>query len=88
MILFQKGMVPVAPASTSFIHMGEINIAADFPELLKVKTGWSFHIAANVTDNDNSRTNTGLTFSTGDDIYWTGDTWETQGSDVIDGGTF
>lgn len=54
---------------------GTITIAADFPTLASVETGYLYRITATVTDNDATRTNTGLTFSAGEEIFWDGSTW-------------
>jgi hypothetical protein len=45
--------------------------------LTEVQIGWEYIInnPAGVTDNDPTKTNTGLTFNDGDFIIWTGATW-------------
>jgi hypothetical protein len=58
---------------------GEIAVAADFPTAAAVQVGWWYSITAPVTDNDGTKTNTGLSFVAGDEIYWSGSTWGTVG---------
>lgn len=55
--------------------VGSITVAADFPTLSAVKSGNVYNILANVTDNDATKTNTGLSFLEGASIYWNGTTW-------------
>ena len=54
---------------------GSIAVAADFPTSAAVQTGWVYIVTATVTDNDASKTNTGLSFADGDEIMWDGSTW-------------
>lgn len=54
-----------------------ITVASDFPTSASVQNGWLYIIGANVTDNDPSKTNTGLSFLAWDDIIWNGSTWVT-----------
>lgn len=54
-----------------------ITVAADFPTPITVQNGWFYIVWANVTDNDPTKTNTGLSFSAWDDIIWNGSTWVT-----------
>jgi hypothetical protein len=63
--------------SGSTIFKGEITQPSDFPMLLEVQPGWEYIInnPAGVTDNDVTKTNTGLSFNDGDFIIWTGSTW-------------
>lgn len=60
---------------------GSISVAADFPTLATVQVGWMYKILANVTDNDATKTNTGLSFYSGDYIAWSSSgTWTELGS--------
>ena len=54
---------------------GEITVAADFPTLASVENGFFYKIAADVTDNDPLKTNTGQSFKTGDFPAWNGVNW-------------
>jgi hypothetical protein len=65
--------------TSPFQPKGNIAVAADFPTAVLVQTGWTYHITTNVIDNDVTKTNTGLAFAAGDDIYWIGGTWELGG---------
>lgn len=56
-------------------YKGGITLPADFPTLSAVQTGWMYQIISNVTDNNSAKTNTGLSFSAGDEIFWSGSTW-------------
>ena len=71
--------IPVTPASigldTPLDYQGIITVAADFPTLLEVETGWYYTIAAAVTDNDATKTNTLAVFAEFDEIVWTGAAW-------------
>ena len=62
------------------LYKSIISINTDFPTLANVKTGWYYHINSNVIDNNATRTNTGLTFTAGDEIVWNGSSWDTLGS--------
>jgi len=62
------------------IFKGSIAVASDFPTLTAVKTGWFYIVSTDVTDNDPTKTNTGTSFLTGDEIVWTGSTWDVVGS--------
>ena len=62
--------------------MGEINVAADFPDPGSVSNGHVYVVKQTVTDNDPTKTNTGLTFQAGDEIAWNGTTWITLGPPV------
>jgi hypothetical protein len=62
-----------------FDYKGSVTLAADFPTAAAVETGWFYTVAGNVTDNDATKTNTGLSFIAGDEIVWDGTTWVTLG---------
>jgi len=68
--------------SGGLIFKGAISIPADFPTLAEVETGWFYTITAEVTDNDPTRTNTGLSFVIGDEIAWNGSTWIVIGNEL------
>jgi len=61
---------------------GEINAAADFPAPSAVSNGHVYVVKQTVTDNDATKTNTGLTFQAGDEIAWNGTTWIVLGPPV------
>ena len=70
------------PSPMRFI--GAIAVASDFPTVAAVKTGWTYRITANVTDNDPTKTNTGLSFLAGDEISWNdAGTWSNLGSAAL-----
>ena len=62
---------------------GAITTAANFPTTAAVKDGWWYTIAAAVTDNDPTKTNTGQAFIAGDDIYWYGSAWVLVGENAL-----
>jgi hypothetical protein len=72
-----------------------ISVASDFPTLSEVKNGFVYKVLQNVTDNDVTKTNTGISFNTGDTIVWESATWitiatgskvELEASGVLSGG--
>lgn len=66
----------IGPALTSPIqYLGTIANAAAFPTPTAVRTGHMYLIAAPVVDNDGTKTNTGLVFTTADTIIWNGASW-------------
>jgi len=62
------------------LFKGKIDVNSDFPTLAEVQTGWFYTIGTDVTDNDATKTNTGLSFVAGDEIAWDGTTWITLGN--------
>ena len=62
------------------IYKGIINVPSDFPETLRVQTGWIYVVLTAVTDNDPTKTNTGQSFLLGDEIIWNGLSWTELGS--------
>jgi hypothetical protein len=63
---------------------GFIFIPSDFPTLAAVQVGWQYIIAsATVTDNDITRTDTGQTFTQGQQIKWNGHNWTVVASDIL-----
>jgi len=69
-----------ASATAPLIFRGVITVAADFPTLAAVRPGWYYRIAADVTDNDATKTNTGAVFEAGSEIAWTGAAWADFGA--------
>ena len=61
-----KAYVDSLPKPLTF--KGVINIPGDFPTSAEVTEGWFYQIGTDVTDNDGSKTNTGLSFTAGDEI--------------------
>lgn len=61
---------------------GSVSAAADFPTVALVETGWTYIVAADVTDNDATKTNTGDSFKAGDEIAWNGTDWTRLGRKV------
>ncbi len=59
---------------------GSISASSDFPTSADVQTGWVFLVLSDVTDNDATKTNTGQTFSSGDEIMWNGTDWTVIGN--------
>jgi len=76
-----KTYIDALPKPLTF--KGTINLPADFPTPAAVQEGWMYQIATNVTDNDATKTNTGLSFLVGDEIAWNGTTWATLGSTEV-----
>jgi hypothetical protein len=56
-------------------YIGTIAAAASFPTLAAVRTGWTYKITSNVTDNDATKTNTNQSFVDGACIAWNGTNW-------------
>lgn len=61
-------------------YEGVLNAAADFPTKSSVEVGDLYLVGTNVTDNDASKTNTGLSFLVNDEIMWDGVTWQNLGA--------
>lgn len=59
---------------------GTVNAASDFPTLAEVISGWVLRVLSDVTDDDPSKTNTGQSFSTNDEIAWNGSNWTVLGN--------
>jgi hypothetical protein len=57
------------------LFKGAIAVATDFPTLATVQNGWTYTITADVTDNNATRTNTGISFLQNAEIAWNGSTW-------------
>lgn len=58
------------------IFQGSISASDEFPTSADVQTGWEYQIAANVTDNNATKTNTGESFAKGQRIRWgANNTW-------------
>ena len=49
---------------------GVINVNSDFPTSAAVKSGWYYVVETDVTDNDGSKTNTGLSFEADNSIMF------------------
>lgn len=62
-----------------FQFKGQISANTDFPLTTDVKSGWVYEIKVDVTDNDATKTNTGLAFLKDDEIAWNGTTWISLG---------
>ena len=63
---------------------GSISSNSDFPTAAAVETGWTYIIAADVTDDDATKTNSGATFKAGDEIVWNGTDWTRLGRRVTE----
>lgn len=61
--------------TSSFSLKGDISVAADFPTLAVVTKGDVHKIRADVTDDNATKTNTGLFFKASAEIVWDGTTW-------------
>jgi hypothetical protein len=79
---FSGRLTPFTTLDNPIQFRGTISVAADFPTSAAVQTGWLYFIQATVTDNDPTKTNTGLSFVDGDEIAWDGSTWELLGNSV------
>lgn len=71
----------ISDLTSPFQFKGTIDSSDDFPTSAEVTNGWTYRVAADVTDNDASKTNTGVTFSDGDEIVWDGSTWVVIGNE-------
>jgi len=70
------GWVPFAGAVPVMKYQGAIAVNTDFPLIADVQNGWFYTISANVTDNAGAMyTNTGQSFTTGQEICWNGASW-------------
>jgi len=64
---------------------GSVTLAADFPTILLVEIGWTYIVAADVTDNGGALlTNTSQSFKAGDEITWNGTNWTRLGRKVTE----
>ena len=61
-----KAYVDALPKPLTF--KGVIDIPGDFPTSAEVTEGWFYQIGTDVTDDDGSKANTGLSFTVGDEI--------------------
>ena len=68
--------------SSVIIFKGVINNSSDFPLVSDVKVGWMYAVNSGVTDDDPTKTNTGLSFISGEEIFWDGSTWGRFGGQV------
>jgi len=59
---------------------GTIDVSADFPIISEVKAGWFYRVTSDVVDNDPTKTNTGQSFQSYDEIVWNGSAWDTMGN--------
>ena len=71
------------PITNPLLFKGSITLNSDFPTSAEVENGWFYTILADVTDNDVTKTNTGQSFETGDEIAWNGTNWTTLGNENI-----
>jgi len=70
----------ITDLTSPFQYKGGITVAADFPTLALVQNGWTYTILADVTDNNATKTNTGQSFLSSDEIAWNGTNWTTLGN--------
>jgi len=66
------------------IFKGSITVDTDFPLIADVDTGWFYTITADVTDDDGTKTNTGQSFLSNDEIAWNGTDWTLIGNSITD----
>lgn len=71
------------PAAGTLVWKAAITVAADFPTLALVQTGWVYTISADVTDNDPTKTCTSISFVSGQEIVWNTNTWAVVGEDRL-----
>lgn len=70
------GWVEYAGNVPTMLYKGAIAVNTDFPLIADVKNGWFYTISANVTDNAGVLyTNTGQSFTAGQEIAWNGVDW-------------
>lgn len=65
------------------LYKGAISLPADFPTLVNVKVGWTYHILVDVTDSDVTKTHTLQSFLGGDEILWNGSNWYAFGASEL-----
>jgi len=78
------GISDITDLENPLQHKGIISAPADFPTGAAVDGAWLFRIAADVTDSDGSKTNTGQTFFAGEQIFWNGTDWTVLGAPAND----
>jgi hypothetical protein len=78
-LALQEVGATLATITSPLLFKGSISVAGDFPTLALVQTGWFYTIAAGVTDNDVTKTNTGQVFIQYDEIAWNGSSWTLVG---------
>lgn len=72
------------PIPGGLVYKGIIYVNTDFPLAASVQAGWLYVIGANVTDNAGAPyTNTGQSFSAGDEILWNGTAWDVMGGSAV-----
>jgi len=69
------------PLVNPLLFKGEINANSDFPTSAEVDNGWFYTIGTDVTDNNATKTNTGQSFTDGDEIAWNGTNWTIMGNE-------
>ena len=62
---------------------GNITVNSDFPTSALVQSGWYYTVGATVTDDDPTKTNTGQSFISGDEIAWNGSNWSLLGNGAL-----
>ena len=67
---------------TPLDYKGAISLPGEFPAPGDVEDAWTYLITADVTDSDGTKTNTGQSFKTGDEIVWNGTDWTRLGRKV------
>lgn len=67
---------------TPLDYKGAISLPGEFPTAAAVEDGWTYLITADVTDSDGTKTNTGQSFKTGDEVVWNGTDWTRLGRKV------
>ena len=73
----------VNPAmENALLFKGSISANTDFPLVVDVDNGWFYTILVDVTDNAGaSYTNTGQSFTVGDEVAWNGTNWTILGNE-------
>ena len=73
----------VNPAmENALVFKGSISANTDFPLIADVANGWFYTILVDVTDNAGaSYTNTGQSFTVGDEVVWNGTDWTILGNE-------
>jgi hypothetical protein len=80
LVVDRRGTVRVGASVADYPYQGTIDLPSNFPTLAEVVPGWYYSIGTDVTDNDPTKTNTGLSFVVGDEIYWDGLSWQDYGN--------
>ena len=81
--LINSNETSLGTITSPFLYKGAISAAADFPTSALVQNGWLYRIAADVIDNDATKTNTGQAFLLGQYVSWNGTGWDDVDQETV-----